>query len=96
MLSVDAANCRLGLSMKQLTADPLRVSLDGLAWETADSVEDPVVQVGASPTYLKAGAFAGGGSHTSSHVIGLGQFVPLSRPLAHTPPWRVSSILKRL
>lgn len=46
MLSVDTINCRLGLSMKQLTADPLRVSLDGLAWEAADSVEDPVVQVG--------------------------------------------------
>ncbi|KAG2440088.1 hypothetical protein HXX76_004202 [Chlamydomonas incerta] len=36
VVSVDVTNCRLALSIKQLTADPLRVSLDGLDWESAD------------------------------------------------------------
>ncbi|EFJ48430.1 hypothetical protein VOLCADRAFT_104808 [Volvox carteri f. nagariensis] len=35
VLSVDANNVRLTLSMKQMSTDPLRLSLDGLAWEVA-------------------------------------------------------------
>ncbi|KAG2454842.1 hypothetical protein HYH02_000674 [Chlamydomonas schloesseri] len=47
VLSVDVANCRLALSIKQLTTDPLKVSLDGLDWEAADvsAVEEPELKV---------------------------------------------------
>ncbi|GLC37508.1 hypothetical protein PLESTB_001755100 [Pleodorina starrii] len=35
VLFVDTSNCRLSLSVKQTSADPLRLSLEGLAWEAA-------------------------------------------------------------
>ncbi|KXZ42857.1 hypothetical protein GPECTOR_114g308 [Gonium pectorale] len=41
VLSVDAGNCRLALSLKQTVADPLRLSLDDLSWEASEVGPDP-------------------------------------------------------
>ncbi|GFR50150.1 hypothetical protein Agub_g12313 [Astrephomene gubernaculifera] len=44
VLRVDLPNCRLSLSLKQMSADPLRMSLDDLGWEPAAASPDPRVQ----------------------------------------------------
>ncbi|KAG2490024.1 hypothetical protein HYH03_011489 [Edaphochlamys debaryana] len=44
VISVDPVNVRVGLSVKQLSTDPLRASLDSLAWEPSAVSPEPQVE----------------------------------------------------